>query len=174
MPELPYEIWKSRVENELDTLRRLGTLEPGSVLVNENQIDLIVSIKALGFKKIGIANPELIPVRDHRIAIRITRAFPYPGGLNFEWKSEIFHPNIDPYETGYICLNVIKKWSRLSDLESAVKALEMLIENPNPDDPLNYPICLEAATFFTENSMEHIREQFEAEEPDDDIIIVDD
>lgn len=77
----------------------------------------------------------------------------------------------------------MKKWSRLSDLETTVRALEMLIENPNPDDPLNYDICLEAADFFRENPMEKIREQFdfsEEEEPekkeegDDDIIVIDD
>lgn len=169
---MPYEIWKSRVENELDTLRRLNVLETGSVLIGENNVDLTVRINALGFKKVGASNPELVPMREHRIAIGVTRQFPYPGGLNFKWISEIFHPNIDPYETGYICLNVIKKWSRLSDLESTIKALKMLIENPNPDDPLNYPTCLEAATFFTENSMEKIREEFEADDDDDDDIII--
>ena len=55
----------------------------------------------------------------------------------------------------------------------------MLIENPNPDDPLNYDICLEAADFFRENPMSEIREQFDfedvaEEEDDDDIIIIDD
>jgi len=80
--------------------------------------------------------------------------------------------------TGYICLNVLKKWSRLADLETTLKALHMLVENPNPDDPLNYDICLEATEFFRENPMEKIREQFDFQEPeedeDDDIIIIED
>ena len=55
----------------------------------------------------------------------------------------------------------------------------MLIEHPNPDDPLNYDICLEAADFFRENPMEKIRDQYDFEEEEeeddyDDIIIIDD
>lgn len=85
--------------------------------------------------------------------------------------------------TGYICLNVLKKWSRLSDLETTVKALEMLVENPNPDDPLNYPICSEATDFFKLNTMAELREQYDfqdlkiegaEDDDDDDIIIIED
>ena len=145
---------------------------------------MVINVKALGFLKEGA---ELIPIRNHRIGLRIERAFPYPGGITFSWQSQIFHPNIHPIEyispagesgTGYICLNVLKKWSRLSDLETTVKALQMLIENPNPDDPLNYDICLEAADFFRDNPMSEIREKFDfedvEEEDDDDIIVIDD
>jgi ubiquitin-protein ligase len=76
-------------------------------------------------------------------------------------------------------VNVLKKWSRLSDLETTVKALQLLIENPNPDDPLNYDICLEAAKFFKQNTMDELRAQYniheeKIEEEDDDIIILDD
>jgi len=80
-------------------------------------------------------------------------------------------------------LNVLKKWSRLSDLANTVKALEMLIEHPNPDDPLKYDICSEATEFFKEHTMVELREQYsqeievlEEEEVDDydDIIILDD
>jgi len=145
---------------------------------------MVINISALGFLK---EESDLIPIKNHRIGLRIERAFPYPGGISFSWSSNIFHPNIHPTEyvsaagefgTGYICLNVLKKWSRLSDLETTVKALKMLVENPNPDDPLNYDVCLEASDFFRENPMEKIRAQFDFEEPDDDdyddIIIIDD
>ncbi|MFX0142113.1 MAG: ubiquitin-conjugating enzyme E2 [Candidatus Hodarchaeota archaeon] len=134
-----------------------------------------------------------MPRKSHRVFLKINRSFPYPGGIDFSWFSEIYHPNIHPVDqssfskdpgTGYICLNVLKKWSRLSDLETTVKALELLVENPNPDDPLNYPICLEATEFFKNNSMEDLKKQYsleglpseeeEVEEEDDDIIILDD
>ena len=109
-------------------------------------------------------------------------------GINFAWYSDVFHPNIHPVElsssdkpgTGYICLNVLKRWSRLSDLETTVKALKLLVENPNPDDPLNYPICTEAAEFFKQNTMEELRVQYNIKEEEvvaeesDDIIIIDD
>ena len=188
MPELPFEIWKDRIENEIQSLTNLKVLDQDSLMRHdaneESFVEMMINVKALGFLKEGA---ELIPIRTHKIGLRIERAFPYPGGITFSWQSQIFHPNIHPIEyispageagTGYICLNVLKKWSRLSDLETTVKALQMLIENPNPDDPLNYDICLEAADFFRDNPMSEIREKFDfedvEEEDDDDIIVIDD
>ncbi len=183
MPELPLEIWKDRIDNEVKTLERLHILELNSVANNENNVEFIIKIKAIGFLKNG---GELIPQQEHRVFLRIERSFPYPGGISFFWLSPIFHPNIHPVElgtstekgTGYICLNVLKKWSRLSDLETTVKALQMLVQNPNPEDPLNYPICAEATQFFKENPMEKIMEQFhfdkEEKKDDDDIVVVPD
>ena len=192
MPESPLEIWKDRIENELGSLDSLDVLEEGSVVHYENSVELILNIKALGFvMKLDSNGLDLIPKKSHHVFLKINRMFPYPGGIDFSWKSDIFHPNIHPVEllstpntlgTGYICLNVLKKWSRLSDLETTVRALEMLVEHPNPEDPLNYDICLEATEFFKQNSMADLRMQYseeigvieEEETEDDDIIIIDD
>lgn len=139
--------------------------------------------------KLEKGDMDLIPQKAHRVFLKLNRSFPYPGGLDFSWYSDILHPNIHPVKsnyytdetgTGFICLNILKKWSRLSDLESTVKALQMLVENPNPDDPLNYPICKKAAEFFKQNSMADLRLQYDIEEAeeekgadDEDIIIID-
>ncbi|MBD3188801.1 hypothetical protein GF325_18375 [Candidatus Bathyarchaeota archaeon] len=141
----------------------MGVLEDGSLNENEDTVQFIIRVHAKGFVKEG---EDLKPTYNHRIQIEINREFPYPGGIKFLWLSPIFHPNIDPYETGYICLNVLKKWSQLSDLSTTVKALEMLITHPNPEDPLNYPTCLEAAQYFFENPPSD-------EDEDDDILIID-
>jgi len=127
-----------------------------------------------------------------KIHLRLNRMFPYPGGVDFSWLSEIFHPNIDSVEkrsssnqgTGYICLNILKQWSRLSDLVTIVKALEILVENPNPDDPLDYPHCLEAAKYFKKHKIQKLKKKFalesntqESEDKEnniDDIVILDD
>ncbi|MBN1802447.1 MAG: hypothetical protein JW891_13130 [Candidatus Lokiarchaeota archaeon] len=181
MPELPHEIWKERIENEIKGLNRLEVLEPGSILKNEDTVEMVLNIHAFGFIK---KKKKLVPQTNHRIFIKINRAFPYPGGIDFAWYSNIYHPNIHPVDlsnkqqgTGYICLNVLKKWSRLSDLETTVKALKMLVENPNPDDPLNYDICLDATEFFKNNSMEDLIKQYslpEEDEDEDEIKIIDD
>ena len=185
MPELPYEIWKDRINNELNNIEKLNVLAPNSVLKEEKSVEFSIEINTLGFTKI---EGDLKPKKNHRIFLKLNRQFPYPGGIDFSWTSPIFHPNIHPVEnssrtpgTGYICLNVLKKWSRLSDLETTVKALKSLIQHPNPDDPLNYPICLEAATFFKKKSMEELEKEFgieedtkEKEESEDDIVIIDD
>ncbi len=80
-------------------------------------------------------------------------------------------------------MNVLKKWSRLSDLETTVKALMSLIQNPNPDDPLNYQMCLDAAEYFKKKTMNEIKEELgvmeedleeEGEDDDDDVLIISD
>ena len=193
MPELPLEIWQDRIENELKSLDNLNIIEDGSIARYENNVEFILNIKALGFTTKPDGNSYvLVPIRNHRVSIKINRTFPYPGGIDFSWLSYIFHPNIHPVElslkhkiigTGYICLNVLKKWSRLSDLDTTVKALEMLVENPNPEDPLNYDLCLEATEYFKKNDMAALRKKYseeikdleeEEEEEDDDIIIIED
>lgn len=188
-PELPLEIWKDRVENEIKDLKSMNVLEEDSIIKKENAIELIINFKSLGFIRKGESEEiDLKPSFKHRVFLKLNRNFPYPGGIDFSWYSEIFHPNIHPVEisnsdetgTGYICLNVLKKWSKLSDLKNTVNALKKLVENPNPDDPLNYEICLTAAEFFRDNSMEDLREKYDiqieeekSEEDDDDIIIID-
>jgi ubiquitin-protein ligase len=186
MPELPFEIWKDRIKNEIKSLIDLNVIENDSVKWQQNNVELIINLNSLGFIRSDIANSQnLEPVTSHRILFKINRSFPYPGGIDFAWLSSIYHPNIHPVDlpyaskkgTGYICLNVLKQWSRLSDLETTVKALEKLVENPNPDDPLNYDICLEAADFFKTNDIETLKKRYhngEKEDKDDDIIILDD
>ncbi len=187
MPELPFEIWKDRVENELKAIKKLNVLEENSLIRANTSVEFTIKINEVGIVK---KDGEFLPKNSHRIYLKINRSFPYPGGIDFSWLSTIFHPNIHPIGisstspgTGYICLNVLKKWSRLSDLETTVKALGLLVKNPNPDDPLNYPICLEAAEFFKNRSMEDflkelnqkgIVEEKEEKERDDEIIIIDD
>ena len=186
MPELPLEIWKDRINNEIKILERLKVIEIDSIIWQENNVEFLVTLKALGFIR-EIANPQnLIPKTSHRVLFKLNRAFPYPGGIDFAWYSNIFHPNIHPVElpysanpgTGYICLNILKQWSRLSDLETTVKALEKLLEYPNPEDPLNYDICLDAADFFKKVDLEAIKNKFQKGElkdkEDEDIIIIDD
>ncbi len=186
MPELPLEIWKDRINNEIKILERLKVIEIDSIIWQENNVEFLVTLKALGFIR-EMTNPQnLIPKTSHRVLFKLNRAFPYPGGIDFAWYSNIFHPNIHPVElpysanpgTGYICLNILKQWSRLSDLETTVKALEKLLEDPNPEDPLNYDICLEAAEFFKKVDIEALKSQYLnkelKDEDDEDIIIIDD
>jgi len=181
IPELPYEIWKERVHNEIEQLKHMGILDDSSLDITENDIYLDININAKGFQK--IKSPEgahLEPRNKHKAKVHINRQFPYAGGLEVKWITSIFHPNLDPLDhinvgggTGYVCLNVLKKWSRLSDLSTSANALKMLVQNPNPDDPLNYPECLEAAAYFKEHPMEELLENDKQDE-DDDIIVVDD
>jgi len=187
LPELPFEIWKDRVENELQNITNLKVLDQDTIVRDDSSVEFKINIRSLGYIRV---KGKLVPQRTHKIFLKLNRSFPYPGGIDFSWISNIFHPNIHPVDpssensgTGYICLNVLKKWSRLSDLETTVKALMSLIQNPNPDDPLNYQICLDAAEYFKIKTMKEIKEELgvteedfeeEGEDDDDDILIITD
>ena len=165
MPELPTEIWKERIKNELNILTEMGVVDERSIIWENNGVELWIKIDAMGFIK-QYEDSKLIisPKKRHKIFIKINRSFPYPGGIDFLWYSNIFHPNIHPVElyetnsngTGYICLNVLRKWSKLTDLETTIKALIKLVENPNPEDPLQYDLCTEAAEYFTNNPIDKV------------------
>lgn len=190
MPELPFEIWKERINNEIKILKYMKVIEDNSIKWQENNVELWLNLNALGFVKNNQERMNVKPKLNHRVFIKINRSFPYPGGIDFSWYSNIFHPNIHPVElrgitrlgTGYICLNILRQWSRLSDLETTVKSLVKLVENPNPDDPLQYEICLEAADFFKKNSMKDLKRIFERDKvkkdkrasEEEDIILVKD
>lgn len=187
MPELPYEIWKDRINNEINILRKSNLIEHNSINWRENDVEFWINIEALGFvqdhNKEGV---KLIPKKFHRVNLKLNRSFPYPGGIDFSWYSNIFHPNIHPVDiqdlnvsgTGFICLNILKKWSRLSDLETTIKALKNLVENPNADDPLIYDPCLKAAEYFKKHSIELLKEEYKSsdkkdKDETDDILIID-
>jgi ubiquitin-protein ligase len=169
MPELPYEIWDKRVKNEISILKKLDIVDHNSIKWYNDSVDFFFKLRALGFIQKHGNNILNIAIKiNHQVFIKINRSFPYPGGIDFSWRSEIYHPNIHPVElhnstylgTGYICLNILRKWSKLFDLETTAKALQILVENPNPDDPLQYNICLNAASFFKKHPMEELKKFF--------------
>ena len=82
-PELPQEIWKDRLENEIKGLKSLNVIEENSIIKDENSVDLIVNIKALGFVYVKDSEGiDLVPKWKHKIYLKISRQFPYPGGID--------------------------------------------------------------------------------------------
>uniref|UniRef100_A0A6P7GH82 Ubiquitin-conjugating enzyme E2 T n=1 Tax=Diabrotica virgifera virgifera TaxID=50390 RepID=A0A6P7GH82_DIAVI len=94
--------------------------------------------------------------------IIVPEKYPFsPPSITFVTK--IYHPNID--DNGRICLDLIKmpptgSWKPTIGLEGLLTAIRMLLECPNPDDPLmadiaeefknHHQIFLEKAKSFTE------------------------
>jgi hypothetical protein len=60
-------------------------------------------------------------------------------------------------------LNILKQWSRLSDLETTIKVLKKLVENPDADDLLNYDVCLKSAEIFKRIPIDILKARFDNE-----------
>lgn len=65
-----------------------------------------------------------------------------PPKIKFSNKTPINHPNVN-IDTGEICLDILKSesWSPAWNLEHLVLAILMLIDNPEPDSPLNVDLA---------------------------------
>ena len=59
---------------------------------------------------------------------------------------------MDPDDGGYVCTKLLKDWSFNSNLFSFIKGLELLLSNPNPDDPYENDSCTRAAEYFNKNN----------------------
>ena len=60
--------------------------------------------------------------------------------------TRIYHPNID--DAGRICIDTLKKgdkgtWSPAMNLRTTLLSLAQLLDDPNPDDPLDAEIAKE-------------------------------
>jgi len=92
-----------------------------------------------------------------KLFIEIPKEYPFhPPKVTF--KTKIIHPNISP-ETGYICLDILKEkseynqsgWSPIQNIDKIILSLISLLNDPNPDSPLNG----EAAVLYKDNRNEY-------------------
>lgn len=65
-----------------------------------------------------------------------------PPAIRFSGATPINHPNVN-FDTGEICLDILKSdgWSPAWNLEHLVLAILMLIDDPEPDSPLNVDLA---------------------------------
>ncbi|MEM4255483.1 MAG: ubiquitin-conjugating enzyme E2 [Candidatus Norongarragalinales archaeon] len=140
MAFLPENIWKRRLESEYDEMRSTRY----AFETNADKTEYTVSLRGKGYAKQG----EAVVERDsHTIQILLLREFPYPGSVEVYWLTPIFHPNIRE-DDGRVCIQLVNDWSESTSVAGIVKALQHLLANPNPKDPLNK----NAAKWFEENS----------------------
>ncbi|MFH0713482.1 MAG: ubiquitin-conjugating enzyme E2 [Candidatus Micrarchaeota archaeon] len=138
MPKLPESIWRRRIDNEYAELSR--NLKIANLEANSDKTEYHFTLNATAYKKNGTA---IVPVSMHNVSIYLTREYPYAGGIEVIWDSDIFHPNIRAKD-GAVCIQVLNHWSESQTLSSVVDALVQMLENPNPYSPLNS----EAAKYF--------------------------
>ncbi|XP_077758618.1 ubiquitin-conjugating enzyme E2 T isoform X3 [Canis aureus] len=107
------------------------------------------------------------------------RRYPFePPQIRF--LTPIYHPNID--SAGRICLDVLKlppkgAWRPSLNIATVLTSIQLLMSEPNPDDPLmadissefkyNKPVFLKNARQWTEKHARQKQEADEEEMPDD-------
>lgn len=95
----------------------------------------------------NILGPDDSPYKNgvFNLEIAIPDNYPFfPPSIKFNTK--VYHPNID--DEGRICLDLIKtppkgRWRPTIGLEGLLVAIRMLLQTPNPDDPLMAEIAEE-------------------------------
>ncbi|KAK4835737.1 hypothetical protein QYF36_013823 [Acer negundo] len=76
----------------------------------------------------------------YKLSLRFPLDYPFkPPQVKFE--TMCFHPNVDQF--GNICLDILQdKWSSAYDCRTILLSIQSLLEEPNPESPLN---CYAAA-----------------------------
>ncbi|CAG9764184.1 unnamed protein product [Ceutorhynchus assimilis] len=120
-------------------------------------ISLVAKNDSLGELEAQITGPEGTPYENgvFKLEVLVPQNYPFePPSIKFLTK--IYHPNID--DSGRVCMDLVKmppkgNWRPTIGLESLLISIRLLLESPNPDDPLMADI----ATEFKRNHSEYVR-----------------
>ena len=84
------------------------------------------------------------------LIINFSNNFPFkPPNIHF--KNKMYHPNI-AITDGKICVDILNdKWSPANDINSIIISIISLLNDPNPDSPLN----AEAGDLYIKNKKEY-------------------
>ena len=106
----------------------------------------ICDINVMGPHYVCLKGPKDTPYENgiFKLKIVIPDAYPFqPPHVTFI--TTIYHPNIAP--DGFICIDILKNaWSAALKLSSVLLSLLVLLNNPNPNDPLVSDIANEYIT----------------------------
>ena len=104
-----------------------------------------------------IIGPEGTPYDGFKLSLNITLPYNFPYGAPcVSFTGDIWHPNVGT--SGNICLDILKdSWSSALKLSAVLLSISSLLNDPNPESPLNP----EAARQYTSNRAEYNKKVIE-------------
>ncbi|MCD6331093.1 MAG: hypothetical protein J7L80_02710 [Thermoplasmata archaeon] len=148
---LPRDLLLKRIKNEIRECKR--KLKHHFVVSDPEfkKLPLEITVTLVNTPGPIWSDGRVIHKFTHKLKIIITEDYPYQTPI-VRWKSPIFHPNIMPPEDGgYVCTKLLEGWSFRSNLLAFIKGLEVLLANPNPQNPFETDACTRAAEYFNKH-----------------------
>jgi ubiquitin-conjugating enzyme E2 T len=141
-----------RLSHELRTLQEEGGSGGVWAWSKDDRLDLLEA---------RIEGPRGSPYEGgtFELEVRVPDRYPF-APPNVKFITRVWHPNIDP--NGRICLDILSMppkghWTPSLNILTVLRCIQVLLTNPNADDPLN----MDAAEEFKHNHarfLEHARE----------------
>jgi len=142
-------MWKSRWEDEYR--RAVETNSQTRTVVPARKNDLRIW---KGYLKTRDGRLHSLELKLEFPAQRDGRTMFYPLSPPLvEWQTPIHHPNIQPPRPageGVVCLAPLdplhpERWNPKTHIVELLNWIEVLVNSPDPSDPINHPVCLLAA-----------------------------
>ncbi|KAF6005075.1 E2 ubiquitin-protein ligase peroxin 4 [Cyanidiococcus yangmingshanensis] len=85
-----------------------------------------------------LQGPKASPYEGGRLALELVLSPSYPlVPPSVRFRTPVFHPNVN-FRTGEICLDILQSaWSPAWSLASCLRAIQLLLTEPEPSSPLN-------------------------------------
>jgi len=148
---LPREVLRSRLKNEIEACQRQikHHIEISDPYLKSFPVTLNLTLMRVPGP--NLSEGKVLSRFIHRLQVIITEDYPYEKPI-VKWQTPIFHPNImSPEDGGYVCTKLLENWDFRSTLTMFIKGIEILLANPNPENPFGSDSCTRAAEYFREH-----------------------